>query len=197
MRKLITIIAVLACLVIPYSVQAGPTLQTTLSLQTPLVNPDSIDTVVYNWKTNLTTGMVSTGDLVDLSMTLRSGASTIYTDVVISNSVVQPIGGVARTTGDVFWDFDLDTATLRQMANVGHSTISSATGTHYRVQDHANLPADSFVWIGRYTNGSWDSWTQDVLANQSTTQAIPAPGALLLGMIGVGCVSRLRRRRTL
>lgn len=146
-----------------------PTCYTTsLKLETPMLNPDGIDTVVFEWSTIVLSDSVATSDLVDLSMTLLSDDAIVYTDTVLVGGVLQPIGGAARTPMDLFWDFDLDTLTLRQMRNVGFGTIMSTTGVQYLVTDSLSLPDDSKVVIVRRTDGVFDFSNADLLKRQRT-----------------------------
>ena len=46
-------------------------------------------------------------------------------------------------------------------------------------------------------SSSGNVWGQECYVNSTTSTIIPAPGAVLLGSIGVGLVGWLRRRRTL
>lgn len=84
------------------SVLAGD-FKTTFTLDTAVGDP-LVDTVIFNWSTDLTSGTVNAGDLTNWSIELLNGASSIYTDSVIIGGVVQPIGGVART---LVFDFNL------------------------------------------------------------------------------------------
>jgi hypothetical protein len=115
---------------------------------------------------------------------------------------------------DWFWDsqdynpFD-DTATLSVYSGVGIGGAPDATFTLASVNSD---PADywgtawttSTLWVGaagkytvvfEITNGG-DS-ILDSYVGVDNVSVIPAPGAILLGSIGAGLVSWLRRRRTL
>ncbi len=166
-------IAVLTLIAVPLSAQAQALTcwETTLNLQA-VQNPDAIDQVVYRWSTNQPAGLVNAAALVDISMELFAGGNPIYVDTVLVNGVSQSLAGTSRD-GELFWDFDLATATLRQMRNATPATFSASTGTQYHVADNLSIPADNMVRVGRYTDGSLDFVEPEQLDTQTTTMAVP------------------------
>lgn len=98
--KIIKLAAAGACLAFAsFSGHAAVIYETTLSLVTPAANPDSIDTIIYEWSTNETTGDVRQEELIDLTMHLYSGGSLLYTGIQLLGGVAQDFGGSARTNG--------------------------------------------------------------------------------------------------
>ena len=170
MRKMIfaclAMAVILAVLIVPVFAQALMCYETTLDLQTP-VGPDSIDRVVYRWSDD---EMVPGVQLMDWSMELQVAGSPVYIDTIKISGVVKPLGGVARTTPDLIWAFNLGTLTLEQMRNVIFSfPFASTTGTQYHVRDSLSLPADSLVKFSKFIEGSLHSNFNGLLASQVTT----------------------------
>jgi len=161
-------IAIIGPAGLPMAVHAGD-YQTDLFLQNPLSNPYGIDRVTYLFSTASTTGVINQNDLTDWTMESYSGATLIYTDVIKSGGVYQPVGGAARGSATTLWDFDLDALTLSQMSNFPIGGLSGMTGTQYLVTDNVSLPVDSQVGIFKYVNENQESLTIDLLASQRTT----------------------------
>ena len=197
MKRLSVVLVMLSCIIAASSAHALTMYQTTLNLVKPVNNSDGIDKVVYNWSSNLTSGHVGTSDLVDFSMQLFSGGSLVYQDIAMIGSVVQPIGGVARTSANIYWNFDLDVPELFEMGNVGYPTqIESTSGTQYFVTDNTSLDNDSQVYILRYDDGVNTNFTYDILASQSTS-VVPEPSTFAtLGLGLLGMLGFLRKRKS-
>jgi PEP-CTERM motif len=167
--------------------------KTTLTLLSPAGTP-LIDTVIFNWSTNLTTGTVTESDLTNWSYELLNGASSVYTETVIAGGVVQPIGGVSRTVGDLNFSFDLGTLTFGLFDNdLNTVQVGAATGVTYNIF----TPIPAFFDFRRYENGVL---TNESLGNdytQSTievTASTPEPGTIL-GLLAVGSLGALSRKR--
>ena len=106
--------------------------KTTLTVD-PAIGTPSVDTVIINWSTNLTSGEVFqsaiNNDLTHWSYELLRGGSSVYTETVILGGVVQPIGGFSRSSGNLYFYFDLDTLTLLDWDNdYGSLQKNAATG---------------------------------------------------------------------
>lgn len=161
---------------------------TTLHLATPL-HPEAIDAVVLNWSTDKTSGHVSSGDLIDYSMELWSGAELIYTDIILVDGLVQPTDISLRNPP--FWDFDLDTLKLSQLNNGTEVLPLSPTGTWYQIGDGLSFCDDGELLIWRYKDGDWTlevsllaDWSvSDCLAGQETTANLTQTVTDLAGKI--------------
>ena len=111
------------------------TFQTTLTLDSPGGTP-LVDTIVFEWSTDLTSGTVTETDLTNWSYELFGSGSSVYSETVVLNGVVQPIGGASRLIDDLAFSFDLDTLTLGFFDN--DQFIAQSTSTGYLLRSQAN-----------------------------------------------------------
>ena len=151
---------------LPTALARGAAYETTLHLQTPLVNRDGIDRVVYRWSTDSTSRDISMADVVDLEVKLYAATVNVYTDSVRVGGTYQPIGGVTRS--GLTWDFDFRLAVLTQMNNVLNPQQDQSTGTRYLIADNVSLQDDNDVVLRRTTNGGQVYVARETLANQMT-----------------------------
>jgi hypothetical protein len=167
--------------------------KTTLTLNNSAGTPP-VNTVIFNWSTNLTTGTVTASDLTNWSYELLNGGSSVYTETVISGGVVQPIGGVSRTLADLNFNFNLGTLTLGLFDNdLNAVQVGAATGTTYNIF----TPLPNLFDFKRYENGTQ---TDQSLLNEYTqstievTASTPEPSTIL-GLLAVGSLGVLSRKR--
>ncbi|MGK7943105.1 MAG: PEP-CTERM sorting domain-containing protein, partial [Microcystaceae cyanobacterium] len=69
----------------------------------------TVNTVIVNFSTDVTSGIIDESDLTAWSIELLNGTTSLYLDNVIVSGVVQPIGGVSRALSGIDFDFNLDT----------------------------------------------------------------------------------------
>ena len=114
------------------------------------------------------------------------------------------VGGPALQTATAGWSMVLEKPLLVSIAgptspiNLNIFFASGAPPALLEI-DHALFNGQTKViethWV--LANGSLQSWSHSTSWNPTRADVIPAPGAILLGSIGVGLVGWLRRRRTL
>lgn len=219
MKKLMIILAVSACLVIPYSAQAGP-IHSAVSVTSPQGDYGfSYALVNMINQSGLSPGYTSGVTDFDayVASATHDGGSSLNSG--FSNAQVPPgqfsfdLGGVVSIDALVFWEvqntgsvtgFNLYADTDQIFGN----GVGALIGNFNPV---GGGPAVSSAQVFTFGSVSTQFLHMDILSMQGGSDlipgigevafreasVIPAPGALLLGMIGIGCVSRLRRRKTL
>lgn len=164
-------------------------IETTLEL-----NPEyngatpNFDTIVLNWSTQLSSGSVTSIDLHNWSMSLFSNGTKVYQDNIITNSMVNSIGGVARTPNDPIFEFDLDTMTLINFDNFLLAwQVLAINGVQF------NAFFNDPLTIGIYQISDEVATIQFTSFTQSSTVPEPATLAIFgLGLLGI-FIGRKRR----
>lgn len=171
------------------SAQANATFisyQTTIALSAP-VGDFSITSAVFDWQTDLMSGVATSANLLNMTMRLFDGNTLLFTDPMIVNSVVQPIGGAARQLDDIVWEFDLDNLELSEDSDNdrGQKQVGSAVGTTYRFR----YIGDAFTQ--RYSDGVFDGFNDS--GADVSTRVVPAAPTLVLLIAGLPLLARRRK----
>jgi len=162
------------------------TIQSTLTLNTPYIEvTPNFDTIVFDWSTLLNSGNVNREDLTDWKMTLFSGTTMVYQDNIISDSVINPIGGITRYENSFNFRFDLDSSNLIDFDNMNQGHIlGNSVGDQYNVYKSSPSPR-----VGIYQNGYTSSLKHiPYIVTNSNISSLPVPAAVWLfssGLMGL------------
>ena len=159
----------------------------------------TVNTVIMDFSTDVTSGTIDASDLTDWSIELLNGTTSVYLDNVIVGGTVQPIGGVGRVLSEIRFGFNLDTLQYTG-ANTDNDVPvrqTGATGVTYNITNSESIVAwnlyvngSSEIGGGNATDTEFDLTTEEV----TTAATTPEPGTLL-GLLAVGSMGALARKR--
>lgn len=160
---------------------AAGTYQSIFTLATPhTASGPSITHVVLTWSSAADAGVIGLGDLTDWSVQLRSGNSVIFTDQVLSGSVVQALAGVSRSDADLRFQFDFSSQSYRVFDTMYFgSLLAGATGTAYNAYLYQGFTGEPDAPLGIWSNGN-EATRQEPGFSSHLFSAVPAPSALAL-----------------
>ncbi|MGK7881905.1 MAG: PEP-CTERM sorting domain-containing protein [Crocosphaera sp.] len=156
----------------------------------------TVNTVILNFSTDVTSGVIDESDLTAWSIELLNGTTSVYLDNVIVGGVVQPIGGVSRALSEINFDFNLDTLQYTGLFDNDVSLVQNgaATGVTYDV-----LGSQTGLAWDRFVDGSFDgagSTGGGLPSVVLTTEEVTTPEpSILLGLLVVGSLGTLTRKR--
>ncbi|UCC99671.1 MAG: hypothetical protein JSW66_07250 [Phycisphaerales bacterium] len=198
MKKTITVLAMAACLGLTGVAQAGPTVIDFESLADLEIVDDQFLGLGADF--NATASILRAGtSLNEASFPPNSGSNVIYDDPALGTGIIRVdavgalwamAGGyVTGNTNITLTAYASDSSVLGTASTSGANYIGAGTGLLPNIFLSVTAPGIAYVQFS--DNGN------SYVVDDFTLQPIPAPGAILLGGIGIGCVSWLRRRRTL
>ncbi|MEL7448935.1 MAG: hypothetical protein AAFN78_06980, partial [Pseudomonadota bacterium] len=141
---------------------AGAAYKTTLNFKAPSL--DGIDRIEILWRSSA----CGVTELTDYELQFYAGTQLIYSDTVLDDGALQPVGTEPRDFPA--WDFNYETFELQQFNTGADGAVGNpgATGTWYLAGDNISLPVDGEVSLFRYFDGVFQDFGVGLVASQTT-----------------------------
>ncbi|NQU72725.1 MAG: PEP-CTERM sorting domain-containing protein [Rhodospirillales bacterium] len=195
----LALIGLFALAISPTAAMAGFTTTLDWSASTFPLDLENIDRAVFEWSgvDGNSDDRIDQTELQDwvLKIIDSSASTVVFTDIIVDNGVVQPIGGVGRLVSNIDFRFNILDDILESWDNDIPLLQSGSSGTTFNL--YGRGPPSPSLDISKWLGGNRIDAAFDFGATvtQSTVRPAPEPGTLAIFGLGLAGLGLMRRRR--